>query len=137
MDKLETLERQVSAAIPGAAGTRCYVGIKKNGIHPAVYTYFAYAVGPGVAGEVGPASGDSAEATAQALKAAWSKARRAFETDLVLRECYRLSDGQLDNDQLAVLENELLHAKGYGFDNVAARARKSAQALATSYQQAA
>lgn len=138
MDKLENLERQVAAALPGVPGTRCYVGIKKDGVHPGLYAYFAYASGPGVAAEVGPAQGSSPEEVAQGLKAAWAKARRAFETAKVLGECKRLSGYTLTDEDLAFTENELLHAKGsFAFDNLAGRARKSAQALAPTHQQVA
>lgn len=136
MDKLDTLCAQVRAAVPGAAGLDCFVRLQQDGVHPALHTYHACATGPNVLGKV-KAQGIAAEEAAQALRKAWATARRAYDVAQVVSDCRRLSDGNLDNDQAAVIENELLHCHWTAFEAKAGRARKSAQSLSPTYSQAA
>jgi hypothetical protein len=137
MDRLDTLCALARAAVPSATGLDCYVRLHQDGVHPALYEFYAQAFDPGKVLEKVKVRAISAEQAAQDLKTAWRKARRAYDVAQVLSDCRRLADGNLDSDQAAVIENELLHCYWTAFDAIAGRARKSAQALSTTHQQAA
>jgi hypothetical protein len=136
MDKLETLRQLARVAAP-TAKIRCYVLSEEDGINPLTYSYHVKLSGPEIGAAEVKSQGATAQLATEGLKRAWGKARRAYETSLVVSDCRRLSDGTLDLDQQAMLENELLHCHWTAFDALAARARKSAQAMAPSYSQAA
>jgi hypothetical protein len=135
MDADETLYHLLRAAFSGATVKVGRV-LEGGGSVPLTFVYRACVKAPNIGYDL-KTSAATAQEVEKALRAAWPKARRAYDTGLVLSECRRLSEGNLDLDQQAVLENELLHCHWTAFEGIAARARKSAQALAPSYSQAA
>ena len=123
------------AACPEAT-VRCYKLTEGGGNVIETSIIKVRLTGTNIKGEV-KTQGTTPEQATEGLKHQWAKARRAYETDRVISDCRRLSEGNLDEDMQSVLEQDLLRANSYAFENIAARARKSAQALADSHSQAA
>ena len=134
-DETATTYALARAACPEAT-VRCFKLTEGGGNVVETSIIKLRLTGPNIKGEV-KTQGATPELATDGLKHLWAKARRAYETDRVISECRRLSEGNLDEDMQSVLEHDLLRANSFAFENIAARARKSAQALAANHSQAA
>lgn len=128
MDPTRKLFILAKAAAPGAA-VQAYVLLEGGGTTVETQLCKVKLIAPDVLAPV-LAQGVTPEEATHELHKKWAAARRAFETDKVLRECDRLSGG-LDEDARIRMEHELLHCGPIVFASIAARCRKAAQAYAT------
>ncbi len=133
MDATEKLFLLAGAACPGAT-VAAAVQIVGGGSVCQTTLCKLRITAPDIEGAI-ETRGVTPEEATHGLKKKWATARRAYDTARVLEYCEREAGG-LDEDTRARMENELLYCGATTFPSIAARCRKSAQAIGQQQQAA-